>query len=734
MPSGVLRSLGLLFCSLAFLQSAAVASDGLRTALEQNRTGNSAAAFRTLSELIAADSQDPRVHFLRGIVAADLQKPADADFRRGAKLEAATGNTSSVSRMLQAVQGPLRRDIERYRAEARAALKADPDAAMRKIVFRDALELRRQGRSKEALAAFAQLTDAGDDPRYFYMQGVTQLESGDRDSAAKSFAEGLTRETTLAEIRLVNSMLSRIDADVRQDLEELAVATIADQQITRTQMHAEVLRRAMTTQDQLLAENNAAAAAAEEAEQAAADAERRAIVEAIVAQREAEMAAQNPAFIEDPGTVADPNPEPEPEMPAEPAVAATNPLTPTAPSSNPFLGGAVQTPSVATNSGSGGTRATGTAPTAGPLDLGWMRDDVELVIHLRPGDIINSALVQSNPMAAMGAQTPLPIPGVSLTAADIESVTIGLGNVLATGMQVAAQAALGPPDAEQAQQIGNQLFENSGMVVMRLSKDVDSALMAAIPGGQEQTTGDATWTLVPANEAEGQPEVGVYMADARTIIAASPSTLGSAISAGAGESSRANFAFASANQILIAFSTPLLAGMSGSIPPAPQEAPPQVAALMDAVRGKISGVGIGLDMSSDAHLNISLNLIDAASASEAKTALDGGLQMGKQMAPLFMGGAPAPLQPGLGSLVNSLNSESSDTVLSLSATISKALLDALAENAGDMVPGMVPGGLPGGPGGFPGGPGGFPGGPGGAGIPGGIPGSPGGFPGVPPQQ
>lgn len=728
MPSGILRSFVLFCCSLAFAHSSATLADDLRTALEQKRTGNLEAAWQTLSGLIDADYEDPRVHILRGVVAAEMQRPSDQDFRNGARLEAATGNISSVNRMLQSVQGPLRRDIECYRAAARAALKADSAAAMQQLEFAEAVRLRQAGRLQEAATALSDLAAAGNDPRYHYMLGLTQLEQGDREAAAKAFENALTNENSVTDIRQVNQMLSRVDSELRQQLQDMARISVAGRELTRSEMNAEVLRLAILNEDQLLAESNAEAVAAEEAAKLAADAERRAIVEMLVAQREAEEAAANPTFNIQPEPVI----EPEPEMPAKkPVAVAGNPFTSNQNSSNPFLGGDVQTP--AASSGSGSPRgAGGAAPAPGALDLSWMRDDVELVIHIRPGDLMNSAIVQSNPMAAMGAAQPLPIPGVSLTAGDIESVTIGLGNVLATGMQLAAQAALGPPNAEQAQQVGKQLMENSGLIVLRVSKDVDPAILASIPEAQEQTTGNATWYLVPGDPAEDAPDLGLYMPDARTLLAAAPATLGQAIQTGAGEAQRANFSFAQGNQILLAFSTPLLAGMSGSIPPATPDMPPPVATFLDAIRGKVSGVAISLDLAGDAFLNVNLNLTEPGTA--ARAALNDGLTMGKQMAPLFVGGAPPPVQPGVTALIQSLKTTGSGNTAGLSATFSAALLEALAEIAPGMVGGVMGGMEELGPGGFPGAPGGFPGAPGG---PGGILGAPGGapgFPGVPPQQ
>ncbi|HCP10925.1 MAG TPA: hypothetical protein DIT89_01195, partial [Planctomycetaceae bacterium] len=63
----------------------------------------------------------------RGIAAAGLNKSPDADFKRGAALEAASGTSRSVNAALESVQGDLRRQIEKFRAQGKAA--ANPNAA-----------------------------------------------------------------------------------------------------------------------------------------------------------------------------------------------------------------------------------------------------------------------------------------------------------------------------------------------------------------------------------------------------------------------------------------------------------------------------------------------------------------------------------------------------------------------------------------------------------------------------
>jgi hypothetical protein len=65
--------------------------------------------------------------------------------------------------------------------------------------------------------------------------------------------------------------------------------------------------------------------------------------------------------------------------------------------------------------------------------------------------------------------------------------------------------------------------------------------------------------------------------------------------------------------------------------------PPQVAQLVGAIKGRISGGAIVMDAGSDLALNIKLNLTEESAAGEANQALTGLVMMGKQMAPFASG-------------------------------------------------------------------------------------------------
>ena len=126
----------------------------LNNALGAWRSGDLASAEKLLSEIIENGTDDPRPLYFRGILSEQTGKDGSADLRAAAKLEAETSTASLVNRSIERTQGPLRVRIERYRLEARNALKADPENERLKLVYRDALEARRQGDSKAAIELF----------------------------------------------------------------------------------------------------------------------------------------------------------------------------------------------------------------------------------------------------------------------------------------------------------------------------------------------------------------------------------------------------------------------------------------------------------------------------------------------------------------------------------------------------------------------------------------------------
>ncbi len=644
----------------------------LNNALSAWRAGDLSTAQKLLSEIIENGTDDPRPWYFRGILAEHAGKDGSADLKAAAKLEAETSTASLVNRSIERTQGPLRVRIERYRLEARNALKADPENERLKLVYRDALEARRQGDSKAAIQLLKEATAAGSDPRYFYMLGVTLAETGENEEAREFFVEGLKREQTPEQSQLVSEALSVVQGDIRRMIEEQTSMEVAGQKITRQTNLREIRRRSLMTQDQLLADASAAkelAAAREEAEDAA---RRKAVADKILAENKARDAAAERMKEKAVAAAEKPAAPVTTEMPDEPAVAATEPMPadPNAPV-NPFLTG---------GTGAGPAMAPKSSVTAGPIDMSYLPAATEYLMYVRPGDMLASGFAKpltdmpqfQQAMTEMSAQTGF-VPG------DIDSVTMGMGNLIATMIPLIGQGmAGGPPDPAA---ISKQLMGGENvMIVVRANKDIDIAPLMAQGGSTELTHEGKTYYLLK-NPDPNAPVMAMHAVDSKTFLMASEAGLKAAITNGPGEATNDQFAFVSRSSHLVqAFSSPLLAGMSAGIPDPPPNVPPQVAQLVGAIKGRISGGAIILDAGSDLALNIKLNLTEESAAGEATQALAGLVMMGKQMAPFALGQAPPPLQPSLGQAVNSLAASTADSSVTVSITIPGTLVQVLKDN------------------------------------------------------
>ncbi len=86
--------------------------------------GNFQQSHDYLTQVVDIGTDDPRVYYFRGLSALRLgsQTEANEDFRKGATFEAERGNSRSVSRALERIQGPDRLLLEQSRSKARLAL------------------------------------------------------------------------------------------------------------------------------------------------------------------------------------------------------------------------------------------------------------------------------------------------------------------------------------------------------------------------------------------------------------------------------------------------------------------------------------------------------------------------------------------------------------------------------------------------------------------------------------
>lgn len=80
--------------------------------------GNLAGAEKLFTQAINAGSQDPRLHYFRGLIylQAGRKQAADAEFEKGAELEVGATRAYDVSMALERVQGRPRLALEQHRA------------------------------------------------------------------------------------------------------------------------------------------------------------------------------------------------------------------------------------------------------------------------------------------------------------------------------------------------------------------------------------------------------------------------------------------------------------------------------------------------------------------------------------------------------------------------------------------------------------------------------------------
>jgi len=123
----------------ALLGGVAQAQQGLLEDLYGNGAhayfaGQPMEAYELLNTAIESGSQDPRTYYFRGLTFLQLGRPeeANADFERGAELEAAQGGGFyNVDRALERIQGSVRLNIERQRTKANIAAARKAADAMR---------------------------------------------------------------------------------------------------------------------------------------------------------------------------------------------------------------------------------------------------------------------------------------------------------------------------------------------------------------------------------------------------------------------------------------------------------------------------------------------------------------------------------------------------------------------------------------------------------------------------
>lgn len=657
-------------------------ADQLAAAMESWRVGDLNGAQGLLTQIIEAGTRDPRAYYYRALVSEQLGADSEEDLRAAAKLEAETTSTRLVNRALENVQGETRAKIEKYREEARGKLKSDPQAEAAKALYRDGIVAYKAGDSLTALTKFDDaIKGNSEDPRVYYFRGIMLAEMGRMDEAKLAFNEGLAREKSAKDIQLVNLALADVQGGIRQIIEEQTTVKINGEDVSRQVAHRLIKRLSSMSQEERMAEANAADARAAEIEQAKAADRQKKAAEAILAENKARMEAEERLNV--------------PTKPATDLLAAADapkkadavPMAEApdkAASSNPFLGGKAALP------GAPATRAN-----AGPIDTSYLPANADFVVYARPADILASGFIapmKGTPEFEKG-MTDM-VSQIGFDASDIDSVTSGVSNFIGGMMQMGMMAAGGQNPTTMAQ---NVFGGANSISVLRTNKDIELDAIIAASKGMEASFESKTYYLIE-NQQPNQPQVALCQIDARTYVFGAEKAIQTVITNGPGEATNDLFGFVSnGSPLVMAFAGPLLPGMSGSIPQAPQGAPPFAGKIFDAVRGKISGAAIVMDFGSNLDLKIVVNLTESEAATDIQGPMDEAAVTAKQAFPLLSASVPEPLKAPVQQLVDSLKASHSGTAVTISARVPGQIVKIIQDNP-TMFQGMVPAGPPGIPG------------------------------------
>lgn len=627
-------------CVLAAASAASAQSGTYNQALNAYFSGDYETAEALMSIAIGDSSVDARQYYYRGLarLGAGLKDEAAKDFMYAANLEASgQSRGGSVDRALEKVQGSARRTLEKYRREARreAAIKAGHTKRARALdrMYTQARTAYFAERYEDAGLVFDEIISRYNsrDPRVYYFRGLCLEQLGRDEDAADDFQMAVELELAPANFRIdVDVALERVQGDVRTALESHRQAAIG------------TLRQ----QKRL---------------------ERQQMIAQLVQQRQ--------------GVVASATASPSSVTPG--GVATTTPST--------------TTPGTGTSPDTGSPTATvsTTVPTPdGPaINLAWIPDDAEVLVHFRVYDTWNSELLRpfhteqdiTDFIDEMQAAT-------DLTLNDVDSVTASFSGV-ANAAEVVGfsgpQALAGSTD---------QL-----VAVVRVRTTYDPQFLDAQTDLFQKANHNGTSYY---RSLDGGQTPCIYMADFKTLILADEAKLTELIDAGDEPTPRPDLAFLdTSKELVIAFVPKDAASLTAQIPDEPTGSP-SADALLAAMKGNLNGFAIGFGFSDAFELQVQLLGSDEANATEMGTALKQGAQELTGIWDLFKGAAPEPVQPIVDTLLRSLRASNNGDVAMVSARLSSQAIQRVVAAVGELGP-MMLGGMagPGGPGDF--GPGDF---------------------------
>jgi Flp pilus assembly protein TadD len=605
-----------------------------------------------LTELIEANSTDPRVYYFRGLTRFTLGRSDDArpDFEEGARLEASGSARTNVSRSLERVQGPARLMLEKYRGEAKRAASLSSNSARRTKALYSMYSLGRAAYFAGDLAKAQKVLDevvkqGSTDPRAYYFRGLSLHGLGRIDEAKADFTQAVTLELNPNSRIDVSRALERVQGPARRALES---------------HREEKLEVARAEQRQ----------------------RRRDMI--------AKLAARPPGGG---GLIATSVlPRINSGQPTGPAVASTTPSA-----TNPGTGTTSTAPPAPGTTKPGTTVAPRAAGAA--LDLAYLPPNAALVVHVKVRDIWQSALVRplhdkdevKMALAQMKQMT-------GLSPADIESVT-------AATTEVADEVMAGPAGIEQG------TADDDLVVVIRTRLPFDVLILQNLPMFEAAKYGENDYFKpTQATIDSGEKVPSVFRADAKTLVLAMDPALHKAIDQGPDFTPRPEFDFVDGSkQIVIGYVPDDAAALTEMLPDPAQESSgsPSLDKLVTAAKGNLLGFSLGIGVDDYIELAFSFLCTDDVVSAEMNTAFAGLLDEGKGMLSLAKAAMPPQVGGLADSLLRSIRSNSRGGTFTFSTRITQQTINraiaAVGEMGTDVLMGLAMGaGGPGTPGAGPG--------------------------------
>ncbi|MFO0429235.1 MAG: hypothetical protein ACK526_21900 [Planctomyces sp.] len=713
------RVRSVMFCMCAAitaaLQGTAIAADSpFSSAMTAWHSGDLSRAHQLMSDEISRGSRDPRLLYFRGILNEQMGAAGQSDFEAAAALEIATQRSGLVDASLERVQGPLRTRIEEVRATVRASQSEQSSTAANAIPdnsssYRRAVAAFRSGdtlTSEKLLTAAAARGSL--DPRIYYFLGASKLRNGNSDAAMGDFRKAISLEQNAGDVARGNAAVQLLPDDIRQVIEEQVKIGDGAQVRSRRQHVHQILRRDRLVeaerfrQQQIQQQQLIASRAEAERDQSATEESNSGNEQSSEAMEE-ETPNDAPSEDTQPSTddsgdtgAGDPAPQDndaqQTPAPAESeSAAAPEPATDAEPIVEPTEE-SESTPAAAEDTARDSSAESAAADS---IDFSWLSPSSELIVYVRPSAMAESefsAAVMELPIFA-SAMSATSSTFADLQPSDIQSVTFGMGDVMATVMAAAMQAR--QPGAAGGG-MSELMKSQTAVVVVRLNRDADIAAALTGEGGELKTHGGREYFLMPAKalpagagngagEAASAPPAAVLIADSRTLLISQEAGLQAAIDRGPGEVANTAFAFLNpSSHCVIGFTSPALTAISGSIP-TPENMPPFVGELVEAIKGQLSAVAISLSTTRDLNLQIQLHLTDSAAAEKAVKALQGGVEMLNLFYPGLKAQVPEPLQASVDQTISSVSASVDGSAAVLSVTLPQEIVTAVRDNP-DLLP------------------------------------------------